>query len=210
MSSVNIESLGPSRPIRTGRALGGSGLRNRFPELPLSGVKKPKPVAVGRGVCVALVGGCCCGSSGEVRLIGEGREGNKSSISGTDPKLHKPSNASQIMGLRDNVRRRLPRAWSGKLPLSAVSPDRQCSTASSGKLRAVRCSCDSDGTSAAFFKTSSSASRACRCLPNVEQHLALISKHPLHRWSCGRFTRCNAEWGWLARSITFAYRCRAS
>jgi hypothetical protein len=63
-----------------------------------------------------------------------------------------------------------------------------------------------DDTSAAFFRTSSSASRACRCLPNVEQHLALISEHPLHRWSCGRFTRCNAEWGWLARSITFAYR----
>lgn len=82
---AHIESLGPSRPIRTGRALAGSGLRNRFPELPLSGVKKPIPVAVGRGGCVALVGGCCCCSSGEVRLIGGGREGNKSSISGTDP-----------------------------------------------------------------------------------------------------------------------------
>lgn len=78
-----MESLGPSRPMRTGRALTGSGLRNRFPELPLSGVKKPNPVAVGRGGCVALVVGCC--SSGEVRLIGGGREGNKSSISGTDP-----------------------------------------------------------------------------------------------------------------------------
>jgi hypothetical protein len=147
------------------------------------------------------------------------------------PKLHKPSKTSQIMGLRDNARRRLPRAWSGRLPLSAVSPDRQCSTASSGKVRAIRCSCDTvqrvtgegishalshieynarDGTSAAFFRISSSASLACRCLPNVEQHLALISEHPLHRWSWGRFTRCNAEWGWLARSMTFAYRCRAS
>ena len=69
--------------MRTGRALIGSGLRNRFPELPLSGVKKPIPVAVGRGGSVALVAGCC--SSGEVRLIGGAREGNKSSISGTDP-----------------------------------------------------------------------------------------------------------------------------
>lgn len=79
---AHIESLGPSRPMRTGRALTGSGLRNRFPELPLSGVKKPIPVAVGRGGCVALVVGC---SSGGVRLIGGGREGNNSSISGTDP-----------------------------------------------------------------------------------------------------------------------------
>ena len=148
-----MESLGPSRPMRTGRALIGSGLRNRFPELPLSGVKKPIPVAVGRGGSVALVAGCC--SSGEVRLIGGAREGNKSSISGTDPakakheinkgagarsdgrlspKLHRPSKASQIMGLRDNARRRLPRAWSGRLPLSPVRPDRQCNTASSGKV----------------------------------------------------------------------------
>jgi hypothetical protein len=79
---AHMESLGPSRPMRTGRALTGSGLRNRFPELPLSGVKKPIPVAVGRGGCVVLVVGC---SSGEVRLIGGGREGNNSSISGTDP-----------------------------------------------------------------------------------------------------------------------------
>jgi hypothetical protein len=79
---AHMESLGPSRPMRTGRALTGSGLRNRFPELPLSGVKKPIPVAVGRGGCVALVAGC---SSGGVRLTGGRREGNNSSISGTDP-----------------------------------------------------------------------------------------------------------------------------
>jgi len=68
--------------MRTGSALAGSGLRNRFPMLPVSGVKKPAPVAVGRGGCVVLVVSC---SSGEVRLIGGGREGNRSSISGTDP-----------------------------------------------------------------------------------------------------------------------------
>jgi hypothetical protein len=79
---AHMESLGPSRPMRTGRALTGSGLRNRFPELPLSGVKKPIPVAVGRGGCVALVAGC---SSGGVRFTGGRREGNNSSISGTDP-----------------------------------------------------------------------------------------------------------------------------
>lgn len=46
------------------------------------------------------------------------------------------------MGLRDSARRRLPRAWSGRLPFNAVSPDRQWSTASTGKVRAARCSCD--------------------------------------------------------------------
>ena len=78
----HIESRGPNFPIRTGSALTGSGLRNKFPVLPVSGVKKPAPVAVGIGGCVGFVISC---SSGEVRLIGGGREGNNSSISGTDP-----------------------------------------------------------------------------------------------------------------------------
>jgi hypothetical protein len=69
--------------MRTGGGLSGSGLRNKFPELPVSGVKKPAPVAVGRGGCAAVF--VVSGSSGEVRLIGGGREGNNSSISGTDP-----------------------------------------------------------------------------------------------------------------------------
>lgn len=68
--------------MRTGRGLTGSGLRKRFPVLPVSGVKKPTPVAVGRAGCVGFEVSC---SSGEVRLIGGGREGNNSSISGTDP-----------------------------------------------------------------------------------------------------------------------------
>ena len=81
---AHIESRGPNRPIRTGSASTGAGFRNRFPAFPVSGVKRPAPVAVG-------IGGCCVGfvvscSSGEVRLIGGGREGNNSSISGTDPK----------------------------------------------------------------------------------------------------------------------------
>lgn len=180
VSSVNMESRGPKRPIRTGSTSTGAGFRKRFPAFPLSGVKRPAPVAVGTGGSLAFVVSC---SSGEVRLIGGGREGNNSSISGTDPKLHKPSKASQIMGLSPNARRRLLRAGSGRLPFRAVSPERQWSIASSGKVRAARCSCDSDGTSAAFFRISSNASRACLCLPRVEQHLYFISKHPLQRWS---------------------------
>jgi hypothetical protein len=180
VSSVNIESRGPNRPIRTGSASTGAGFRNRLPAFPVSGVKRPAPVAVGIEGCVVFVVSC---SSGEVRLIGGGREGNSSSISGTDPKLHKPSKASQIMGLSPSARRRLLRASSGRLPFRAVIPERQWSIASSGKVRAARCSCDSDGTSAAFFRISSNASRACLCLPRVEQHLDFISKQPLHRWS---------------------------
>ncbi len=46
------------------------------------------------------------------------------------------------MGLSPSARRRLLRAKSGRLPFSAVSPERQWSIASSGKVRAARCSCD--------------------------------------------------------------------
>ena len=78
-----MESRGPNRPIRMGNASIGPDLRNRFPAFPVSGVKRPAPVAVETGACVVFVVSC---SSGEVRLIGGGREGNNSSISGTDPK----------------------------------------------------------------------------------------------------------------------------
>ena len=50
----------------------------------MSGVKKPAPVAVGRGGCAAVFVVSC--SSEEVHLIGRGREENNSSISGTDPR----------------------------------------------------------------------------------------------------------------------------
>ena len=82
---AHIESRGPNRPIRTGSASTGAGFRNRFPAFPVSGVKRPAPVAVGTGGCVVFVVSC---SSGEVRLIGGGREGNNSSISGTNPKKY--------------------------------------------------------------------------------------------------------------------------
>jgi hypothetical protein len=77
-----MESRGPNRPIRTGSASTCAGFRNRFPAFPVSGVKRPAPVAVGTGGCVVFV---VSWSSGEVRLIGGGREGNNSSISGTAP-----------------------------------------------------------------------------------------------------------------------------
>jgi hypothetical protein len=100
--------------MRTGGGLTGSGLRNKFPELPVSGVKKPAPVAVGRGGSAVFVVSC---SSGEVRLIGGGREGNNSSISGTDPA--KQTRRSQKAGARSDVRiyleyispQKPPRSW---------------------------------------------------------------------------------------------------
>jgi hypothetical protein len=63
--------------IRNGCALS---LRsqNKFPALPVSGVKNPSPVA-------AMVGCFCCVSSGGARFIGGGRGGKRSSISGIDP-----------------------------------------------------------------------------------------------------------------------------
>lgn len=69
-------------PMRKGCGCEDSGLqpRNKFPELPASGVKNPAPVATGTL-------GLGCDSSGGVRLMGAGRGGNNTSISGTAPSV---------------------------------------------------------------------------------------------------------------------------
>ena len=75
-----IESRSPAGgSIRNG--CGGSAFhaRNRFPAFPVSGVKNPTPVATGTGFP--------CESSGGARLMGVGRGGNSSSISGIDPSV---------------------------------------------------------------------------------------------------------------------------
>jgi hypothetical protein len=60
--------------------MSGFQVRKRLPPLPMSGVKKPVPVAVGTVfVWESSVG---------VRLTGGGRGGNISSISGIDPMPH--------------------------------------------------------------------------------------------------------------------------
>ena len=75
-----MESRGRGGPILNGCGAGTSGFqpRNTFPALPVSGVKNPAPVAVG----TCLLGGI---SSACVLLLGAGRDGNSSSISGIDP-----------------------------------------------------------------------------------------------------------------------------
>lgn len=77
---TDMESCGAAGgPMRNACGTKGSGLqlRNRFPPLPGSGVKKPAPVAA--GICLP------CVSSGGALLLGGGRGGNNSSISGIDP-----------------------------------------------------------------------------------------------------------------------------
>jgi hypothetical protein len=75
-----MESRGrPGGPILNGCGAGGSGFspRNKFPVLPVSGVKNPAPVAVGT---------CFVGAPSKFfRLLGGGRGGNSTSISGIDP-----------------------------------------------------------------------------------------------------------------------------
>jgi hypothetical protein len=60
-----------------GCVISGFHVRNRLPPLPVSGVKNPAPVATGTGFTWT--------SSGGVRLIGAGRGGKISSISGAAP-----------------------------------------------------------------------------------------------------------------------------
>lgn len=79
-TKTHRESRGPAGgPIRNDCGCVGSGFqpRNRLPALPVSGVKNPSPVIVGTGLG--------WGSSGGVRLMGEGRGGKSSSISGIEP-----------------------------------------------------------------------------------------------------------------------------
>lgn len=80
--NTHIESLGPSGgTIRKGCVCAISGFqpRNRLPALPVSGVKKPAPVASGTALAIC--------SSGGARLTGGGLGGKMSSTSGIDPKM---------------------------------------------------------------------------------------------------------------------------
>jgi hypothetical protein len=125
--------------------MSGFQVRYRLPALPVSGVKKPAPVAIGTALA--------CASSVGARLTGRGRGGNSSSISGIDPgysllvvwsvrvitnipRAHKPSKASQICEFKAKACRKLSDAISVILPFKAMVPDRHRKAASSGNIRA--------------------------------------------------------------------------